>query len=60
VPLFLAAHPYVGTLSAGDLMFIPFGWRHYVRSMSASISMNWFFIPQQSLLPELNIKQDLA
>jgi hypothetical protein len=58
-PLFLAAHRYEGTLSAGDLMFIPFGWRHYVRSMSASISMNWFFRPQQSLPPELNINRTL-
>jgi ribosomal protein L16 Arg81 hydroxylase len=58
-PLFLAAHRYEGTLSAGDLMFIPFGWRHYVRSMSASISMNWFFLPQQSLPPELNINRTL-
>jgi ribosomal protein L16 Arg81 hydroxylase len=58
-PLFLAAHRYVGTLSPGDLMFIPFGWRHYVRSMSASISMNWFFLPQESLPPELNINRTL-
>jgi cupin-like protein len=58
-PLFLAAHRYEGTLSAGDLMFIPFGWRHYVHSMSASISMNWFFLPQQSLPPELDIKRTL-
>jgi hypothetical protein len=58
-PLFLAAHRHEGTLSAGDLMFIPFGWRHYVRSMSASISMNWFFRPQQSLPPELNINRTL-
>ena len=58
-PLFLAAHRYEGTLSAGDLMFIPFGWRHFVRSMSASISMNWFFVPQQRLPPELNINRTL-
>jgi ribosomal protein L16 Arg81 hydroxylase len=58
-PLFLAAHRYEGTLSAGDMMFIPFGWRHFVRSMSASISMNWFFVPQQSLPPELNINRTL-
>jgi len=58
-PLFLAAHRYEGTLSAGDLMFIPFGWRHYVRSMSSSISMNWFFVPQESLPPELNINRTL-
>jgi len=58
-PLFLAAHRHEGMLRAGDLMFIPIGWRHYVRSMSASISMNWFFVPQQSLPPELNISRTL-
>lgn len=58
-PLFLTAHRHEGTLRAGDLMFIPIGWRHYVRSMSASISMNWFFVPQQTLPPELNINRTL-
>lgn len=58
-PLFLKTHRQEGVLKAGDLMFIPIGWRHYVRSMSASISMNWFFVPQHSLPPELNIKRTL-
>jgi hypothetical protein len=58
-PLFLAAHRHEGMLKAGDLMFIPIGWRHFVRSMSASISMNWFFVPQQTLPPELNISRTL-
>jgi hypothetical protein len=40
-------------------MFIPFGWRHYACSMSASISMNWFSLPQQSLPPEFNINRTL-
>ena len=58
-PLFLSAHRHEGMLRTGDLMFIPIGWRHYVRSMSASISMNWFFVPQQSLPSELNINRTL-
>jgi ribosomal protein L16 Arg81 hydroxylase len=58
-PLFLTAHRHEGMLKAGDLMFIPIGWRHFVRSMSASISMNWFFVPQQTLPPELNISRTL-
>jgi len=58
-PLFLTAHRHQGTLKAGDLMFIPIRWRHYVRSMSASISMNWFFVPQQTLPPELNMSRTL-
>ena len=58
-PLFLATHRYQGTVTAGDLMFIPYGWRHYVRSLSASVSLNWFFPPQQSLPADLNISRTL-
>ena len=58
-PLFLAAHRYEGTLRAGDLMFIPYGWRHYVRSLTPSVSLNWFFVPQESLPPDLSIIRTL-
>ncbi len=53
-PLFLTAHRYQETLAAGDLMFIPYSWRHYVRALSPSVSMNWFFRPQQSLAADIN------
>lgn len=58
-PLFMTAHRYEGEVKAGDLMFIPYGWRHYVRSLSPSVSLNWFFPPEQALPPELNINRTL-
>ena len=58
-PLFMTVYRYEAILAAGDLLFIPYGWRHYVRSMSASISLNWFFPPQQSLPADLNINRTL-
>jgi len=58
-PLFLDAHRYEGVVTSGDLMFIPYGWRHYVRSMSPSVSMNWFFHPQEALPPDLSIGKTL-
>jgi Cupin-like domain len=58
-PLFLTAHRYESKLEAGDLMFIPYGWRHYVRSLSPSVSLNWFFSPEQALPPELNMNKTL-
>jgi hypothetical protein len=33
-------------LEAGDLLFIPYFWYHYFRSLEPSISVNWFFLPQ--------------
>mmetsp|Transcript_33877 Transcript_33877/g.86603 ORF Transcript_33877/g.86603 Transcript_33877/m.86603 type:complete len:378 (+) Transcript_33877:1-1134(+) len=45
-----AAHPAAGgvawrevTLGPGDLLFIPRGWWHYVRALSTSISVNFWF-----------------
>lgn len=42
-PLFSEADRYSVDLEPGDLLFIPNYWRHYVRSLSSSISVNWFF-----------------
>ena len=53
-PLFLAAHRYQQTLAAGDLMFIPYSRRHYVRAISPSVSLNWFFRPEQGLSADIN------
>lgn len=53
-PLFLTATRYEATLAPGDLMFIPYSWRHYVRAISPSVSLNWFFRPEQGLSPDIN------
>lgn len=58
-PLFLSAHRYEGTVAAGDLMFVPYGWRHYVRALSPSISLNWFFPPQEDLPSGLSVNKTL-
>jgi cupin-like protein len=33
------------TLEPGDMLFMPFMWRHQVRSLDKSISLNWFYSP---------------
>lgn len=53
-PLFLAATRYQATLAPGDLMFIPYAWRHYVRAISPSVSLNYFFRPEQGLPADIN------
>lgn len=49
----LAAHPRFGSvdvlhvvLAPGDLLFIPAFWFHRIESLDASISLNWFFMPE--------------
>lgn len=42
-PLFRFADRYYATLDEGDIIYIPYMWRHYVRSTENSISVNWFF-----------------
>jgi lysine-specific demethylase 8 len=52
-PLFRYADVYQTTVDAGDLLFIPRGWWHYLRSESPSISINHWFgeaIPQWQFL----------
>jgi hypothetical protein len=39
-PLFRRAQPMLVTLQAGDILFLPGYWWHYVRSLSVSISVN--------------------
>jgi hypothetical protein len=58
-PLFMDTCRYQSTLAAGDLMFIPYGWRHYVRSISPSISLNWFFPPEKDFSADLKINKTL-
>ena len=44
-PDFARATRFVGEVSAGDVLFIPYCWLHYVRSLAPSISINYFFRP---------------
>jgi hypothetical protein len=39
-PKFAFAEPFHGTLNSGDLLFIPKGWWHHVRSLTDSMSVN--------------------
>lgn len=41
-PLFAQATPFEAVLGAGDALFIPRGWWHHVRSLEASLSVNYF------------------
>jgi lysine-specific demethylase 8 len=40
------ARRYHAILDPGDMMFIPYYWHHYVRSLETSISVNWFFLQE--------------
>lgn len=51
-PLFARAHRYETVLEPGDLIYSPCCWRHAVRSLSPSVSANWFFHPD-ILAPEV-------
>jgi hypothetical protein len=42
-PAFCSTRRFQVTVGSGDLLFIPLAWRHQVRSLTPSISMNWFF-----------------
>lgn len=44
-PDFDKAKPLEAIVEAGDLLYVPLKWRHCVRSLSTSFSMNWFFLP---------------
>lgn len=46
-PLFLKATRYETILEPGDILFLPYFWHHYVRSLEPSISINWFFLPAE-------------
>jgi hypothetical protein len=45
-PRFLRANVYRAVVGPGDLVYIPRGWWHYLRSESPSISINHWFGPQ--------------
>jgi len=43
-PLFAKAQPIEFELGPGDMLFLPVGWWHFVRSLEASISINYFWL----------------
>jgi len=46
-PKFNETKPFEVILEPGDLLFIPYFWYHYFRSIEPSISVNWFFLPKK-------------
>ena len=42
-PLFAGAHHYDVILGPGDVLYIPKGWWHYVRSLTPSFSCNFWW-----------------
>jgi ribosomal protein L16 Arg81 hydroxylase len=42
-PAFANAKPFDTVLGPGDVLFIPRGWWHYVRSLTPSFSVNFWF-----------------
>jgi len=57
-PAFSEAKRYEVILEPGDLLFIPYFWFHYLRSLEPSISVNWFFLPE-NLAPTIAEDQPL-
>lgn len=58
-PLFKNATRLEAVLKPGDVIFVPQFWRHYVRSLSPSISLNWFFSSDASVAMFANRKNML-
>lgn len=44
-PLFASLPFYEGSISAGDVLYLPMGWWHYIESKSTSISINFWWDP---------------
>lgn len=51
---------HVGTLSPGDLLYIPRGWWHFLRAPAASISINLWHEPALTLADELAALRELG
>lgn len=43
-PLFKGATPRVAELGPGDVLFVPTGWWHQVRSLTMSLALNYFWV----------------
>ena len=49
-PLYQQATPFAVMLEPGDILFIPVRWWHHARSLSESISLNFWWFSVRSLL----------
>ena len=54
-PNFKNVNPIEGIISPGDVLFIPSGWWHDVRSLDLAISINfwWKPKPEECLIPHV-------
>lgn len=43
-PLFAGATPLTADLEPGDVLFVPTGWWHQVRSLTQSLALNYFWV----------------
>lgn len=49
-PRFRQARPLEGVLEPGDVIFVPVGWWHHVRTLEMSITLNyWWWSPRAAL-----------
>lgn len=58
-PLYQQAHPIEFTLNAGEVLFLPSRWPHYVRGVDFTITLNLFFRTRSldlRLLPEVTLR----
>ena len=49
-PRYRQATPFEATLESGEILFIPVRWWHHARSISESISLNFWWFSARSLL----------
>lgn len=49
-PLFLQAQPLTFELSAGDILYLPMGWGHFVENLTDSLMVN-YWISANAMLP---------
>ncbi|MCV6637558.1 cupin-like domain-containing protein [Candidatus Albibeggiatoa sp. nov. NOAA] len=56
-PLFKQAQIHYTTLAPGELLYIPYGWWHYLKSLDPSISINCFGWTLKGMCVDLQVKK---
>lgn len=59
-PLFAKAKRHDFTITAGDVLFIPFGWWHVVWAVEPSMSLNYWWRTPRSLASEWRTRAQVA